>query len=288
MESALSHPLSASGLPSLSSLTVRTHFISSVDPRTRTPAWVLEDLGLLARRPARDGEVTRAESRFFEDGERDPGLRARLADYVGSGFDRGHLAASADAIWLRASQAEHDESFILSNIIPQDPQLNRHYWARMEKFARKLRHPHVYVTSGPLYIPEKVGDRHWELRHRVIGQDQTPPVLAVPTHCFKAILLAGEDEPGHPVPRAVACFVVPNKPIPEDTPLETFLTPIEEVERLAGFRLFPALLHHQQVLDAGAGGDEAAKPPLLEGLCTMEKCQLPPGWTPPSEAAKKD
>jgi len=58
----------------------------------------------------------RSDSEFFEDEELDQDFRASLADFRGSGYDRGHLAPAADH---RRSQREMDETFVLSNVSPQ-------------------------------------------------------------------------------------------------------------------------------------------------------------------------
>lgn len=42
--------------------------------------------------------------------------RATNADYRGSGFDRGHLAAAANHKW---SQKAMEDTFYLSNVAPQ-------------------------------------------------------------------------------------------------------------------------------------------------------------------------
>lgn len=42
--------------------------------------------------------------------------RATNADYRGSGFDRGHLAAAANHKW---TQKAMDDTFYLSNVAPQ-------------------------------------------------------------------------------------------------------------------------------------------------------------------------
>ena len=46
---------------------------------------------------------------------------AELSDYRNSGYDRGHLAPAAD---MKNSSISMSESFLFSNISPQDPSFN--------------------------------------------------------------------------------------------------------------------------------------------------------------------
>ena len=72
---------------------------------------------------------------------------ARHSDYTNTGFDRGHLCPSDD----RDSTAEENKTtFILSNIVPQAPQLNRQSWLRLEDYARTLvaQGNELYVIAG--------------------------------------------------------------------------------------------------------------------------------------------
>lgn len=73
---------------------------------------------------------------FLEDPSEPPIFRARLSDYRGSGYDRGHMAAAAD---MKHSQQAMDSTFLLSNMCPQvGAGFNRDYWARFEQFAVRL------------------------------------------------------------------------------------------------------------------------------------------------------
>lgn len=64
------------------------------------------------------------------------------AAFTNSGFDRGHLASSAD---LPGSP----DTFLTSNAVAQDPKLNRGAWRRLENQIRK-RGPATVIT-GALY-----------------------------------------------------------------------------------------------------------------------------------------
>ena len=60
-------------------------------------------------------------------------------DYLLSGYDRGHLCPAADR---SASKARMKATFLLSNVVPQSPSLNRGDWKRYEDAARR------YATNG--------------------------------------------------------------------------------------------------------------------------------------------
>lgn len=100
------------GLPGVAQLRSRESYVLSYDPRTRGALWVLEQL-----RPERlRGDGDRSACDFREDDSVHAYHRATNADYRGSGFDRGHLAAAANHRW---SQRAMDDTFYLSNVAPQ-------------------------------------------------------------------------------------------------------------------------------------------------------------------------
>lgn len=100
------------GLPGVAQLRSRESYVLSYDPRTRGALWVLEQL-----RPERlRGDGDRSACDFREDDSVHAYHRATNADYRGSGFDRGHLAAAANHRW---SQRAMNDTFYLSNVAPQ-------------------------------------------------------------------------------------------------------------------------------------------------------------------------
>jgi len=70
---------------------------------------------------------------FYEEESIDVAYRATLDDYVGSGYDRGHLAPDASFDW---SQESLEATYSLANIIPQVPEVNRYMWVDVESYAR--------------------------------------------------------------------------------------------------------------------------------------------------------
>ena len=87
------------------------------------------------------------------------------SDYTGSGYDRGHLAPAAN---YKFSQKATDETFAMTNMCPQTPELNRRNWLSLEDYIRDLVgfHDTLVVLTGTygdagkikskVTIPEKV------------------------------------------------------------------------------------------------------------------------------------
>ncbi|KAH9004973.1 hypothetical protein EDB86DRAFT_3061856 [Lactarius hatsudake] len=242
---------------------VRQAYVAAYDRRLRHPAWTAEHLTLasLGKSPVEpapgDGETgDRGKSTFHEDESLPVQFRAKLQDYFRSGYDRGHMVPAADA---KRSQDAMDETFLLSNIAPQvGSGFNRHYWAYLEDWCRRLTgsFSDVYVFTIPLYLPHKETDGKWRVTYEMIGN---PPNVAVPTHFAKVVLASRPSSPSTPhIPEiSTGAFVLPNAIIPDDAPLESFVTPVDAVERAAGLTLFS---------DAIKGGSKH--------ICRTTKCQV--------------
>jgi endonuclease G, mitochondrial len=138
--------------------------------------------------------------------------RAELADYVRSGFDRGHLAPNGD---MDSESAQH-ESFSLANIIPQHPKNNQRIWAAIEEAVRDYTEAEgqVYIVSGPMFEGESLK----RLNGRVL----------IPTSVYKAIY--------NPARKVAGAYVTRNAP--GDT-YETLS--IAELEARIKINVFPSL-----------------------------------------------
>jgi endonuclease G len=76
---------------------------------------------------------------------------AACADYRGSGYDRGHGVPRGDMNRTPEVQAD---TFLLSNMAPQTPALNRGMWRWLEEDTRAwaTKFHRVYIISGPVFI----------------------------------------------------------------------------------------------------------------------------------------
>lgn len=176
---------------------------------SRTPLYAAERLTRRSVSAAR--RVERADA--FHDEDRLPeDDRASLADYVRSGYDRGHLAPAGD-MPTAVAQAE---SFSLANIVPQNRSLNRGLWAAIEESVRRLatERGEIFVVTGPVFEGRSVG----AIKGRVL----------VPTQLFKAIYDPRTGEAG--------AYLAPNA-----AGTEWRAVPLTTLRDIAGLDVFPAL-----------------------------------------------
>jgi endonuclease G len=140
---------------------------------------------------------------------------ANKADYLKSGFDRGHLAPAADMKW---SEQAMDESFYFSNMSPQLPAFNRGVWKRLEDKMRDwaIIYDSILIVTGPVLNSSltKIG----------------PNEVCVPTHYYKVIL-----DFKKPQSKGIG-FILPNSGSKEE--LRNFAVSIDSVEQITGLDFF--------------------------------------------------
>ena len=91
--------------------------------------------------------LSRKRLSFRPDYEVPSKYRSYSRDYSRTGFDRGHNIPNGVANYNRTIQKQ---TFLMSNIAPQKPMLNRKLWAKIERFARfqAIKFKKVSVVTG--------------------------------------------------------------------------------------------------------------------------------------------
>jgi len=145
-------------------------------------------------------------------------FRVDLEDYAGRGYDRGHLIPSVSH---HGEWGDNSETFLLSNICPQEAGFNRGIWRRLEVWVDNMsQYGEVYVISGPIFdFDSGVG--------RKAG-------LPVPDSFFKSVLVEGERGG-----LKMWSFIFKNER--SDTGLKAGQVSCRQVERMAGIELWDAL-----------------------------------------------
>ena len=191
----------------------RVAYTASYNSDLRIPNWVAWRLTGAHTR----GKNKRAGVKFHEDTDV-PMPRAVDFDYVRSGYDRGHLCPSADNRWDATAQ---EQSFLLTNVCPQDHNLNVGDWHELENLCRKWAKTYgsIYIVVGPVLFKGK---------HKTIGKNK----VTVPEAFFKVVLcMEGK-------PKAIG-FIYRNES--GNRPKSYYVNTIDDVERITGIDFFPAL-----------------------------------------------
>ncbi len=177
-------------------------------------------------------DLTKEETnKLFERTDKfitDPKVKTGTAkdkDYIGSGYDRGHLAPASDMGW---SSTTMTESFYYSNISPQTPNFNRGIWKKLEELVRTwaIENNTIYIVTGPVLTKGL----------STIGGNK----VSVPNYFYKVILDYSE-------PRVKGIgFIIPNAGSSE--PLQHYAVSIDSVEKYTGIDFFPLLPDDQEEL----------------------------------------
>lgn len=165
-------------------------------------------------------------------------FRAGLKAYVSSGFDRGHLVASANQ---DIQDIQNSETFLLSNMSPQKPNFNRRIWRNLEEAIRDLNDQEdvleTYVLTAPVFYFDKTIE--------TIGEENNSYGIDVPIpHAFVKSVLT-ENMKGK---LSLWTFEMENKQLSGE--LEDYLVSTYDVEQKVGGRFWDRVdggdLHHQK------------------------------------------
>lgn len=137
------------GIPQTSKQLVnicRTGYLIGYDQTAKIPNWVSYDLT--------ESKVLGCQARsasFFTDETIGAPYRSVPGDYAKTGYDIGHMANASDMAW---SQDTETESFLMTNMTPQKPSVNRGIWKSIETAVRTWaisRDHTLIIVSGSVY-----------------------------------------------------------------------------------------------------------------------------------------
>ena len=151
--------------------------------------------------------------------------RISPSDYSGSGYDRGHMVPSADRF---GDANSNEETFLMTNIVPQAADLNQYVWEKLERYARGIvrRGSDIYTIAGVYGEKERLKGR-----------------LTVPTNCWKIIVVL---PPGGSVLDLDAGTRIIAVDMPNDNGIkkiywQKFRVPVREIEQRTGYNFFSDL-----------------------------------------------
>ncbi|GBE95694.1 nuclease [Nostoc cycadae WK-1] len=147
-------------------------------------------------------------------------LRVTPSMYSGSGYDRGHIAPSADRTKTTEDNAA---TFLMTNMMPQTPDNNRNTWGNLEDYCRELVSlgKELYIVAGPS------GSQGEPLKGKV----------TVPKSTWKIVVVL--DNPGSGINGITANTRVIAVNIPNEQELNndwrTYKVSVDQLEQLTGY-----------------------------------------------------
>ncbi|MCX7550750.1 DNA/RNA non-specific endonuclease [Xanthomarina sp. F2636L] len=153
--------------------------------------------------------------------EIDPAVKTGAAhwrNYKKSGYDRGHLCPAGDRTY---SQEAFNETFLTSNISPQNHAFNSGIWNTLEQKVRywASKYNGVYVITGGIL----------EENLKTIGEEE----VSVPNQFYKILIDTNSGK------IKMIAFLVPHEN--SKRPLYKFVVPVDSIEKLTGIDFFPEL-----------------------------------------------
>ena len=122
-------------------------------PQDKKPIYTVEKLN----KEQLSGPHPRRSNQFYEEARLPLAERSLLADYRGSGYDRGHNAPAGDM----SNERSMAQSFSLANMMPQARQNNQGIWSKnVEEPTRayiKRAEGDVYVFTGSVGTSGSIG-----------------------------------------------------------------------------------------------------------------------------------
>lgn len=155
---------------------------------------------------------------FFEVDKKVRTSSADWRNYKNSGYDKGHLCPAADRGF---NYDAFRETFLTSNISPQNHSFNAGIWNTLEKKIRywAKRYDGLYVITGGVLTKDLT----------TIGYE----AVSVPKYFYKVVLDNTLDQ------QKMIAFLIPHEDT--DISIDQFVVSVDSVEKLTGIDFFPKL-----------------------------------------------
>ncbi len=155
----------------------------------------------------------------------------------GSGWSRGHQIASADRY---VTQEANDQTFYVTNMTPQNYDLNGGQWATLESWVRtkaadSKRSDTLYVVTGCVIRTAESPNVSYVTKNGVRG--------AIPKAYYKVLLRTADGARTYPTSENGMCIGVwmENKAPAGGDVWQNHLTSVADIEELTGQTFFPAI-----------------------------------------------
>lgn len=222
-----------SNLPSDNIILQHIGYVISYNKETKNPNWVAWHLTA----EHTDGPFPRSGEPYFENGEAcgigkinavilrgdyfvDMEIEEPRPDFddwseMPTGMSHGHICPAGDNKWSKAAM---NQSFLLTNMCPQDVSLNGGGWKKLEDKCRDWakKYDDIYIVAGPIFYDEV---------RRSFGKNK----IGIPDAFFKVVLSVNG------TPKAIG-FIYSNDGTSQS--MAKSARSVDEVEEITGFDFF--------------------------------------------------
>lgn len=221
---ALGNPSNATIKDENNYLMIKPQYVLSYSRARSSANWVSWHLST-----AWKGDIQRADSFRPDDTLPASWYKVQNSDYIGSGFDRGHLCPSDDR---DRTIADNNATFLLTNIIPQAPNNNRGAWADLEAYCRKIAEAgnELYIVAG-VYGKAGIGTNGGKSYTLDNGK------MIVPESVWKVIVILpiGIDDVNRVNEQTrIIAVNIPNKQTITDTRWGEYRLSVDDLEKITG------------------------------------------------------
>lgn len=226
-------PISLREMPE--QILVRYAYTTSYNNITKCPNWVAWHL----TKERADGQFSRKGVPYYDENNKVYGIgyvnqetsrgdyfvdmeanapRQEFNDWSDASIpnnSHGHICPAADCKWSKAAM---NQSFLLTNMCPQDRDLNGGDWEGLERRCRgwAKHYGEIYIVAGPIF---------YNGVNKTMGANK----VGVPDAFFKVVLCLQGD------PKALG-FIFPNNAAHHE--LADYLKSVDDVEEITGFDFF--------------------------------------------------
>lgn len=175
-------------------LSVKSGYVLSYNASRKDPNWVSWELNTSYL-----GSIDRSDDFRVDDTFPASETQAQLSDYSGSGYDRGHMCPSADRT---KTTAANQQTFYLTNMVPQAGNNNRGPWVGLENYLRNLVESgkEIYVVAGGTFSASSnvvgnglvVPDKTWKVAVVLDTIGAGPSAVTTSTRVI-AVMMPNED-----------------------------------------------------------------------------------------------
>jgi endonuclease G len=212
---------------------VQADYVIRYDNDLRVPVWTAERI-----EGKRLDDTIKREDCFRGDPRLGGDTSAVPSDYDEPVYDQGHMMPFADQ---RYSKMSGHNSFMMTNMTPQNCQLNRGIWQILEQISRRWADGHdgLYVIAGSVFDRDGDGLRDPDGAAAHMKSNNKKARVAIPSAFYKVVAFRKPDGGVETV--SVLLPHDDNNPTGPAalTYLNAHVTDLATVERLAGLDLFP-------------------------------------------------